>query len=50
MGTAGLGYLALGQPFLSVTAATYCQDCHDYVDVDTYCWDCHVDPVRVANE
>ncbi|MCL5270260.1 MAG: sulfate reduction electron transfer complex DsrMKJOP subunit DsrJ [bacterium] len=28
----------------SLTAATYCGECHDYVGVSLYCWDCHVDP------
>jgi len=22
----------------------FCQQCHDYVDVNPYCWDCHILP------
>jgi len=29
----------------SLTAATYCPDCHAHVNVRLYCWDCRVDPV-----
>ncbi len=32
----------------SVSAATYCLECHKYAGVENYCWDCHVDPFAVA--
>jgi cytochrome c len=34
---------------VSLTAATYCTDCHTHAGVSLYCWDCHVDPVATAN-
>ncbi len=24
----------------------FCDQCHNYVDVDPYCWDCHIAPVE----
>ena len=40
----------------STSAATYCDECHNYVGVHsfsqspTYCWDCHIDPVTVGQK
>lgn len=25
---------------------SFCDRCHNYVDVQPYCWDCHVEPER----
>ncbi len=25
----------------------FCDECHDYADVDPYCWDCHLEPKEV---
>jgi hypothetical protein len=22
----------------------FCDQCHNYVDVDPFCWDCHIEP------
>ncbi len=22
----------------------FCDQCHDYIDVNPYCWDCHIEP------
>ena len=24
--------------------ATFCDECHEYANVEPYCWDCHVEP------
>ncbi|OGU39470.1 MAG: hypothetical protein A2X61_07695 [Ignavibacteria bacterium GWB2_35_12] len=24
--------------------AKFCDECHNYLDVNPYCWDCHIDP------
>lgn len=28
----------------------FCDECHNYVDVNPYCWDCHIAPIEVEEK